>query len=148
MQKKSVHRPSSDRVLRFLLQWVGIVSLFALVAVFMPYEWMDGIHRATGMGSLPSQPIVGYLARSLSMFYALMGGLLLLCSFDIPRYWIVLCYLSLAFVFFGVVVLGIDYLEGMPEYWRRLEGPFVIGYGIAMLVLVLRSKQKVHADGV
>jgi hypothetical protein len=122
---------------------VGTVSLFALVAVFMPYAWMDTIHRAIGMGSLPSQPIVGYLARTLSMFYALMGGLLLLCSFDIQRYWILLRYLSVAFVFFGVVVLGIDYLEGMPDYWRRLEGPFVIIYGIAMLVLVLRSKQKI-----
>jgi hypothetical protein len=144
MHTKSLPRASSDRVLRMLLRWVGIVSLFALVAVFMPYAWMDNIHRAIGMGSLPSQPIVGYLARSLSLFYALMGGLLLLCSFDIPRYWVLLRYLSIAFVFFGMVVLGIDYFEGMPDYWRRLEGPFVIAYGIAMMVLVLRSKKKIQ----
>jgi hypothetical protein len=144
MHKKSVPRAFSDRVLRLLLQLVGTVSLFALVAVFMPYAWMDSIHRAIGMGSLPSQPIVGYLARSLSLFYALMGGLLLLCSFDIQRCWVLLRYLSVAFVFFGMVVLGIDYFEGMPDYWRRLEGPFVIIYGIAMTVLVLRSKQKIQ----
>jgi hypothetical protein len=144
MRTKSIPRASSDRVLRMLLQWVGTVSLFALVAVFMPYAWMDSIHRAIGMGSLPSQPIVGYLARSLSLFYALMGGLLLLCSSDIPRYWVLLRYLSIAFVLFGVVVLGIDYFEGMPDYWRRLEGPFVITYGIAMTVLVLRSKKKIQ----
>jgi hypothetical protein len=127
-----------------LLQWGGTVSLFALVAVFMPYAWMDNIHRAIGMGSLPSQPIVGYLARSLSLFYALMGGLLLLCSFDIPRYRVLLRYLSIAFVFFGMVVLGIDYFEGMPDYWRRFEGPFVIAYGIAMTVLMLRSEKKIQ----
>ena len=144
MRKKSVLRASSDRVLRLLLQFGGTVSLFALVAVFMPYAWMDSIHRATGMGPLPSQPIVGYLARSLSLFYALMGGLLLLCSFDIQRYRSLLRYLSVAFVFFGVVILGIDYFEGMPDYWRRFEGPFVIAYGIAMTVLMLRSEKKIQ----
>jgi hypothetical protein len=133
-------RPRSERVLRFLLRYLGTVSLLALVAVFMPYTWMDATHAWLGMGRLPSEPIVGYLARSLSLFYALMGGLLLLCSFDLHRYCAVLCYLGAAFIFFGFVMWGVDFAEGMPPYWKHTEGPFVIVLGGAILALSARLK--------
>jgi hypothetical protein len=120
------------------------MSLLALVAVFMPYTWMDMIHRALGMGRLPSEPVVGYLARSLSLFYALMGGLLLLCSLDPDRNRTVLCYLGVAFVFFGIVMVGIDHVEGMPGYWRRVEGPVVMGFGVAILALVRRIHHSIQ----
>jgi len=58
---------------RYLL---GIGSLFALVPVFMPVSWMAGTHRWLGLGEMPTGPIVEYLARSLSAFYALVGALL------------------------------------------------------------------------
>ena len=73
MHTQTVARTWQERVLCFFLRWVGGVSLLALVAVFMPYSWMDTIHQALGMGTLPAVPIVGYLARSLSLFYALMA---------------------------------------------------------------------------
>jgi hypothetical protein len=133
-------QPWPERLLRFLLRYIGVVSLLALVAVFMPYAWMDSIHRALGLGKLPAEPIVGYLARSLSLFYALLGGLMLLCSFDLSRYRMVLCYLGAAFVLFGMVMWGVDFVEGMPDYWRHWEGPFVIAFGLAVLALSLRLK--------
>lgn len=43
--------------------------LTALVAVVMPYEWMNVIHRQAGLGELPHVPIVGYLTRSISALY-------------------------------------------------------------------------------
>jgi hypothetical protein len=131
-------RTWSERVLRFMLRYIGGVSLLALVAVFMPEAWMDATHRALGMGPLPAEPIVGYLARSLSMYYALMGGLLLLCSFDPRRHRIVLCYLAAGFVFFGIVIWGVDFFVGMPSYWKHAEGPGVIIIGTAILILTLR----------
>jgi lauroyl/myristoyl acyltransferase len=45
----------SERVLRFLIRYLGALCLLALVPVFMPYSWMDGIHRALGMGTLPAE---------------------------------------------------------------------------------------------
>jgi hypothetical protein len=135
---KNSPRTWSERVLRFMLRYIGAVSLLALIAVFMPEAWMDATHRALGMGPLPAKPIVGYLARSLSMFYALMGGLLLLCSFDPRRHRSVLCYLSAAFVFFGIVIWGVDFFVGMPSYWKHAEGPGVILIGAAFLILTLR----------
>jgi hypothetical protein len=135
-----------ERVLRFLLRYIGTVSLLALVAVFMPYAWMDAIHRALGMGKLPAEPVVGYLARSISLFYALMGGLLLLCSFDLKRHRLVLCYLGAAFAFFGAVMWGVDFIEGMPDYWKHGEGPFVIAFGIVVLALSFPLKSESRSD--
>jgi hypothetical protein len=144
---KTTPRSWSERVLRFLIRYVGTVSLLALVPVFMPYAWMEGIHQALGMGTLPAQPIVGYLARSLSLFYALMGGLLWICSFDLHRSRVVLCYLGAAFIFFGMLIWGVDIVEGMPSYWRNVEGPVVIGFGIAILIPALRLESVVTTAG-
>ncbi len=132
----------SDRFLRFLLRYIGTVSALALVAVFLPYRWMDGIHRWLGMGALPSDPIVGYLARTLSLIYALLGGLLWLCSFDLPRHRSVLCYLGAAFLVFGVLTAGIDFIEQMPPFWKFGEGPIVILFGSLILSLSLKIKPK------
>ena len=64
----------SDKVLVLLLRIVGVGALFALVAVFMPVSWMAATHRWLGLGEMPTGPIVEYLARSLSAFYAIMGA--------------------------------------------------------------------------
>jgi hypothetical protein len=131
-------RFKSERLLCYLLRYVGTVSLLALVAVFMPYSWMNAIHQRLGMGELPAQPVVGYLAHSLSLFYALLGGLLWVCSFEPRRHLPVLCYLGAAFVFFGVVVCGVDFAEGMPGFWKLGEGPVVIIFGVVILYLSRR----------
>ncbi len=133
-------RTLSERFLRLLLRYIGSVSLLALVAVFMPGTWMDVTHRWLGMGALPAVPIVGYLARSLSLFYGLLGGLLWVCSFDPPRHRQVLCYLGVAFIFFGVIMWGVDFIECMPAFWKHVEGPTVIFFGSGILGLAARLK--------
>lgn len=133
-------RPRSERLLRFLLRYTGTVSLLAMVAVFMPYTWMDATHQWLGMGTLPPEPVVGYLARSLSLFYAFLGGLLWVCSFDLPRHRPVLCYLGAAFICFGLVMWGVDFVEGMPGFWKHGEGPIVITLGSLILLLAARAK--------
>ena len=77
---------SHESALRVLLRFIGTSSLLALIFVPVPYSWMNGIHQYLGMGELSHQPVVGYLARSTSAFYAILGGLFLLISFDLPRY--------------------------------------------------------------
>lgn len=121
-----------ETFLRFVLRWVGSVSLLALVAVVIPYAWMDATHRWLGLGRLPSEPVVGYLARSVSAFYALLGGLLWVMSFDLPRHRTALCYLGIAFVIFGAALIGIDWAEGLPLFWRAGEGPWVMLIGAAI----------------
>jgi hypothetical protein len=135
-----------EAALKLILRIVGSVSLLAAIFVFVPYSWMDGIHRWLGMGSLPDVPVVGYLARSTSAFYALLGGLLWVLSSDPGRYRPVLIYLAMAVILFGLMLLGIDWVEGMPLFWRLVEGPYIIILGLAMLLLSRRLKQSAEGS--
>ena len=104
----------------------------------MPYPWMNVTHQWLGMGTLPSGPIVGYLARSTSAFYTFFGGLLLLASFDIYRYRLLLIYIGITHILFGLLLLGIDLLEGLPLYWSLAEGPTGTIFGVIILALIRR----------
>ena len=119
---------------------MGVVSLFALVGIFIPYSWMDVTHRWLGMGTLPAEPIVGYLARSTSAFYAFFGGLLLLTSFDLHRYRGLLIYIGLMHIIFGILLLAVDLIEGLPLFWSLAEGPIVITFGAIILILSCRIR--------
>lgn len=124
-----------ERLLRLVIRYLGTVTLLAIPAVFMPYEWMNAIHARIGLGALPEDPIVGYLARSLSAFYAMFGGLLWAISFDVRRHQQVLAYLAVAMIAFGVILFGVDLVERMPRFWIASEAPIVIGWGTVMLWL-------------
>ena len=136
----AMNHPSEEIFLRFVLRWIGTVSLLALFAVVMPYAWMDATHYWLGLGRLPDQPIVGYLARSVSAFYALLGGLLWVISFDLPRHRPTLCYLGVAIMVFGATLTGIDWVEGLPLFWRVWEGPWVMLMGAAIAWCAARIK--------
>ena len=123
---------ATNRTLKLLLRLCGGSMLFAMIFV-APESWMMAIHEALDMGTLPTVPVVGYLARSISAFYAMFGGLFLLVSFDVVRHRTVLVYLSWATTVFGVVMVGIDLFEGMPTSWTLSEGPFAILFGLALL---------------
>jgi hypothetical protein len=127
-----------ERLLKLFLRVIGTVALFAVVAVVMPYSWMNAVHQWLGMGQLPSEPVVGYLARSASAFYALFGGLLWLTSCDVQRHRLVLCYLGAAVIIFGVALFVVDLLEGMPLYWSLTEGPTNVTFGIVILIVSYR----------
>jgi len=127
-----------DQPLKLLLRMIGSASLLALIFVVVPYESMDAIHRSLGMGPLPDQSVVGYLARSTSAFYAMLGGLLWLVSFDLRRHRRVLIYLGYAISVFGIALLWVDWWEGMPMFWKLWEGPFVLVIGIAISILSRR----------
>lgn len=130
-----------DFYLCLVLRLIGSTSLLAFLAVLMPYSWMNAIHQELGMGELPTAPIVGYLARSTSAFYALYGGLLWLVSFDPHRYSPIIRYLGFAMLIMGISLAVIDLNEGLPAFWRISEGPIVILYGV--LILWLNSKRTI-----
>lgn len=139
---------AAHRTLRLLLRLGGGSMLFAVVFVVAPESWMVAIHAALDMGPLPTAPVVGYLARSTSAFYAMFGGLLLLASFDLVRHRTVLIYVGWTTTVFGAVLLGIDWFEGMPPSWTLSEGPLVVLFGLAILGFSMRlTNQQPHADG-
>ena len=129
------------RFIKLFLRIVGSVAGLAVFAVVMPYRWMDAIHQRLGMGKLPDEPIVGYLARSTSAFYALLGGLLWVISFHLRRNRPVLRYLGVAMVLLGAVLFIVDLVEGMPLFWKICEGPINVTFGIVILWFSHRIKQ-------
>ena len=128
-----------ERSLQLFLRVVGGVSLLALVFVVAPRAWMEAIHQWLGMGRLPEEPVVGYLARSTSAFYAFLGGLVWVVSCDLRRHRLVLRYLGVATILFGLVLTGVDWLEGMPRWWALGEGPLDAAFGVVILALSRRA---------
>ena len=133
----------AESTLRLMLQFFGTMSLLAIPFIFVPYWVMDDIHQHLQLGTLPDEPIVGYLARSLSAFYALVGALFWKLSFDLRRYRSLLIYLCSALMLLGGALCFIDWWERLPTVWRLWEGPFIIIAASAMLSLSLRIS---HAE--
>jgi ATP/ADP translocase len=129
------------RFFRLFLRILGSAAGFAVFAVVMPYSWMDAIHQRLGMGKLPDEPIVGYLARSTSAFYALLGGLLWTVSFHLHRNRLVLRYLGVAIILFGIALSIVDWIEGLPLFWKICEGPSNMVFGLVILWISHRIKQ-------
>ena len=134
-----------EYIFSLFLRIVGGVSLFAVFFTIIPYSWMNVIHEWLGMGQLPDTPVVGYLARSTSAFYAMMGGLLWIVSFDLYRYRLVLIYLGVAFSLFGLLLIFVNWMEGMPLFWSVFEGPFDIIFGLIIFLFSRRLSK--YGDG-
>lgn len=115
--------------------------LLAVFAIFMPTRWMAVTNDWLGLEEFPASPLVDYLTRSLSMMYALQGGLMILLSFDLKRYRPVLLYVSITTVVGGLLLTGIDLHAGLPTYWTLTEGPPVAILGLLLVWLVRRIPQ-------
>jgi hypothetical protein len=125
----------SEKALVLLLRIAGVILLTALIPAVMPSAWMEEIHRRLGMGELPDGPIIGYLTRSLSAMYAMHGALVLFVSSDVRRFLpVVKCLAGLA-ILFGIGMVVLDVMVGMPPYWVLCEGPFIVVLGGVLLWL-------------
>jgi hypothetical protein len=130
----------SDKILIFLFRYLlGIGGLFALVPVFMPVSWMAATHHWLGLGEMPSGPIVEYLARSLSAFYALIGALCLMMASDIARYRPLMQFFGVCIALLGIIFTCVDLAAGMPWWWMALEGPGAVPFGAFIYFLARRG---------
>lgn len=120
---RSTSWTSSDRRLTWLLRAIGVLDVLSFAAVVMPQSLMVTIHSHLGIGELPLEPIVGYLARTASMFYGFSGVLLLFLSTDVARFRDVIRFVAVCGMAAGVIVICVDLVEGLPFWWTALEGP-------------------------
>jgi hypothetical protein len=125
----------SDKALTVLLRFLGVSALFALVAVFMPVSWMAATHRWLGLGEMPTGPVVEYLARSVSAFYAVTGALCLVVVADLERYRPLVRFLGMAFALMSGALLGVDLAAELPWWWSASEGPGGVVLGALLFVL-------------
>ncbi len=131
----------SERWLALVLRVNGVLMLLALPAALMPTQWMDAIHQALGMGTLPRGPIVEYLARTESALYAVIGAATLLIASDLKRFRPLIWLWGVASLCLGLALLVIDWLIGMPTLWLLVEGPYLI-----LLAILILSLLRVSAD--
>lgn len=129
-----------------LLRAIGVLGCIAVFAIFMPTSWMATTHEWLGLGEFPDSPITQYLARSISAFYVIFGGLAIFVSMDVKRYGPVIVYLAYATMAFGVLLTGIDAMAGLPTYWTLFEGPPTIIIGAVILLLVRRVSRAAESN--
>jgi hypothetical protein len=108
----------------------------------MPFSWMAATHRWLGMGEMPKAPVVEYLARSVSAFYALFGALCLVLASDLDRYRPLVRVLGVAFALLGPVFLWVDLAAGMPWWWAAAEGPPGVVVGAVLFWLARPGRRE------
>jgi hypothetical protein len=131
-----------QRAVAVVLRCFGCLDLLAFTVVVMPRRCMEWACAASGAGELPPGAVVGYLTRSSSLLYALHGALILFLSLDVVRYWRLIRFLALAALVHGVVIFGIDHVEGMPMVWRWTEGPAFAATGAVVLLCQWRAERR------
>lgn len=137
-------RMTAEPLLHRLMQLNAGILLLALPCALLPFAWMDAVHRdALGLGSLPDAPITKYMARSLSLVYALHGAVILAVTLNWDRYRPAVPVLAALHIALGCAMLAVDLDAGMPWYWTAAEGPGLIGFAIVVLAVNRRAKRSV-----
>jgi len=136
-----------DRRLKWFLRLVGVADLLAVVAVFLPTEWLGWAHEAVGLGALPQGRIVGYLARSTSLLYGIHGAMLLVLASDVVRYRSLIRWYGRVIAVAGALLIGVDIAESMPVWWTVFEGATVVGIGVVILTLCHDERAETAARG-
>lgn len=127
-----------ERHLVWFLRATAIMFLSAVFAVFLPYEWMNAISERMELGTLPNVPLVEYLARSMSMLYAVMGASYWFMSCDVRRYMPLLWFTVTATLVFDVALVVLDLLIPMPLMWTINESIAIFGWTAALWWLLRR----------
>ncbi len=134
---KKLRESTREDWLRWGLYFIGGTALLALVPVIVPMPWLIRSAKLMNL-ELDAAPLTNYLARQLSLWYALFGGLLLFLARDIQRYRPLLHALGYLLFCFGATLLAIDYTAGMPLWWTVIEGPRVM---VASAILIWLAKE-------
>ncbi len=133
---------SPEGQLALLLRLSGPVLLLAIPAMFLPTAWMAATHQWLGLGEFPASTLVDYLTRSIAALYAMHGMLYLVLATDIRRFRPVLALVVWMNVGFGGALVLIGFHAGLPWYWKMIEGPPLIAFGLLLAWLL----SKVPAD--
>jgi hypothetical protein len=133
-----------QKILSWLLRIIGFPSLLAMGAVVMPFSWMESFHEQLGLGTMPNAPIVEYLARSLSAFYALLGLVFCYVSFQVPQYWNAIRWIALLLILLGAILGWIGLKSQMPLWWTFQEALPTILLGFWMLYLHYQGSKSIN----
>jgi len=137
----------SETALKWVLRINGAITLLALLAVFMPIDWMNQTHEKLGMGPLPRAGIFEYLARTVSALYAIHGGLCFVLASDVRRFGPVITYVAIVEMIFAGLLVWIDIQARMPAGWIATEAPTVVLMSGTILTLRMKAKREKQLAG-
>jgi hypothetical protein len=133
---------TADRFLWYLMRIDALVVLCAVPCAILPFGYMETVHRDwLGLGPLPDVPITRYLARSLSLVYALHGAVLFTITARWVQYRSMVAVLAWLHIAFGFGLLGADLDAGVPWWWATAEGPGLVAFGCLKLYLYRRASR-------
>ncbi len=133
---------TADRLLLWLMRIDAGVLLCAFPCAFLPFGWMDTVHRDwLGLGPLPDAVITRYMTRSLSLVYAMHGAIVLAITLDWTRYRPLVPVLAWLHAVLGVGLLAVDLSAGVPWWWTAGEGPGLVAFGLVKLFLYRRASR-------
>lgn len=124
-----------EKLLRLFLIASGASCVMGLGFLAVPLSWMDAIHRLAGLGPMPQEPVVEYLARSACVLYPMLGGVMILSGIKLRQYRSLVLYQGAVWLAFGVIVGAIDSAAGLPPYWTWGEAAATVFMGAVMLLL-------------
>jgi hypothetical protein len=130
----------TDRTVAAALVLFGAIDMLALGAVVMPFAWMQAAHAWLGLGTMPDAPIVEYLARHTSLWYAAHAATFLYLATDVPRFRPVIRFLGWLGLAFVAVLGFINAASGLPLWWVIQEPVGGSVEAIALLVLLRLSR--------
>jgi hypothetical protein len=133
---------TADRLLLLLLRFNAAILLCAAPCALLPFAWMDAVHRDwLGLGPLPDAVITRYMARSLSLVYAMHGVVILAVTLNWNRYRPLVPVLACLHIAFGCAMLAVDLSAGVPWWWALGEGPSLAAFGVVKLLLYRRASR-------
>ncbi|MDY3559712.1 hypothetical protein R5W23_000870 [Gemmata sp. JC673] len=133
---------TADRLLWWLMRLDACVVLCAAPCALLPFEWMSTVHRDwLGLGELPDAVITRYMARSLSLLYALHGAVVFTITIRWREYRSMVPVLAYLHTALGAGVFLADLNAGVPWWWVASEGPGLVAFGLVKLFLYRRASR-------
>lgn len=129
------------RLVRLLLRAVALAEMCAVIGIFIPWSVMAASHQWLGMGAFPNQPVVAYLARTLSGLYAIHGIFVWIAAGEPRRYSALIWAIILTGIPFGLLATAAGILAGFPLWWSAAEGPSLVLLCVALAWMHAKSGQ-------
>ena len=134
---------TAERLLFVLLRLNAAILLLAAPCALLPFAWMDAVHRdALGLGSLSDIPITRYMARSLSLVYAMHGAVVMFVTLNWERLRFAVPYLAYLHLAFGCAMFVVDLDSGLPWWWVAGEGPSLVVFALVILAVNHKARSR------
>lgn len=128
---------NARRLQAWVMRLVGLVEIFAFLAVVMPSSWMEARYASLGTGAMPQGPVFDAVMRQVSWTYGLHGIAMWFIASDVMRYRPLVWLTAIGYLLTAPVFMVIDYLNGMPWFWIAGNGGSCLLIGVLMLLLLL-----------